>query len=1441
MNSVKTFAETVITSPGLTTGSEKPVVAFVAQATNSSQSLVRSKLTQTHKRQASLNSPTTNDSNGSAIANSGLFDQSSSTEFEYYRENIASAGSIVHCRSNDTFMPANLPNSVVWRLLDNSKRIELDPVDLNASPSSSQTAKFRPVHLVLPSAIRENCISVCYSPDQFKIVVDYVSQDWAFYTLAIPLSEMVSDDSNSMTNGSLFLTNENAESWYRMEANLPFDLKQPHLVYSVSPNIVIVGLRDGSIIKIFRNSALAPCNWDIFPEPTQSLSLSKFLWGQSDKFPMQHNLSIRTIVSMVATCGNEILITISINRKLRVWHIRTMKLLFEKTLTDSSIENNTSNSKLSQRNLENTLIGPSPMNLLSVLNDSLTTFYFSSYLPLGNGTFEIWSAKLYTSVTASNNEEQVSIDVTNLGPEYQITPEMLDPSAMWLVNTLHLARGNTFTHEKPSFDLSIMWKSNTSSVVCKTSLPCDTPSPTWHVAAIYEDQDKEYLRKAHSPAATRADVYLDWLFGPEGYSPATIQTALQIYGNYYALDEVISQANDDDEDNAKNNINLVLKNKVCLVVGSAVSFNNTNSDLEADCNRYKSAMAKELQRFDRLCTELERLGNEVLSMVWDPLRATFWVIKASFTTIIRPLLPLELCYYNRSATPSPTLTSIVTKCLKSSSALPQSLEPEIDEPFVLRVIQIMEAIYTFRRSFSHAHYSGFVNELIDDYTGQARFSTEERINYVTNNLIDQDMSRETRSALAIAIAEASAGDTSFIFKVFSFIYDIGTLSSTGLSHVESKPSWMTTLGTLCLVRTLYEFTRTMKIVVTDVLISLLSISLGPTDSRKLVKSYTHHLELFKALNAIDEMLRILPAYKSSALKQLTFGDDVDMEMLSSSQKPKLSQNLSVFQNIAYRNQPRAAGILQITCTNIPQLVSTFWLKWNIAGQSTATEEFVAELLSEQNDEAARSFAENYLCSGNNMSSFGAFIRAHAELREGSMSKALDLFKQASTELSQRQLTSNEETVLSKLPANCYCVTVGEKAFPNSAVSFGNGLSAFFNSAARTVDLWGHHTILALQLAKLARTNLPDYHKVESNDEVSRVFELSKAVQNSLFDFAIKATDLDEAYNSIVELDMLHNSSATLQVKLENGTATDIDTESLIVPYVARLVTVATLTGQGFKLTSYPFIGLANVVTNFLMAKARKTFADAVQAASAALKAAQRNAIVNTDPVSDDVFVYYHILYAWNVEHDDMRGAAVAILLKTQHLKAIAIIEAAISSVKYQQEIKNDFGLRPNGFRPPFHVDYTQIIQSYAILVNVMSCLQPSDQWIVGEILSGSFTNPSSTLTNSTQTVEIFESNGSEVTERGYANGGELALKRENEELDSDLLENSLKTILFKENQHSSSGLNPNQHILATSQQMGVTIGIEQVVLMLDDIKKESAVFNKRHEQQLMSRVITMDH
>lgn len=1423
MNSIKTFAETLVTSPGSTSDFDKPLNVFVGSASNSEQSFVgaQSFLANQYSNNSSIQSlekSTAKDLITAADASGSV----PSFESEYYRENVASAGSIVHCRSTDNFLPANLPGSMIWRVLDGSKQIEIEPIDLSHISKegvSSKTAKFRAIRLMLPTEILENCISVCYSPNKFKLVIDYIAKDWAFYTIAIPLSEFVSDASNSMTGGSQFFTAENAENWYRVEANPPFDLKQPHLVYSLSPTTVIVGLKDGSIMKIFRDSPLSPCGWVTFPEPTHTLSFSKLLWGQSDKFPMQPNLSVRTVVSMASACNKEILITISINRKLRIWHVRSMKLLYEKTLADSTVENDNSQSILSQRSSENTLIGPSPMHLLSVLDDSTTSFYFSSYLPLGNGLFETWGAKLFTSVSTASQEEEFSVNVTNFGSEYQISPDILDSSSTWLVNTLHLSKGETFTHECPSFNLSIMWKSNTSSHFCKTVLPRNTSvPPVWQTAALYEDQDKEYLRKAHSPAATHSEVYLKWLFGPEGYSPVTIETALRIYGNHYALSETllaVQEEEDIQEKNSENNIKLQLKKKVCLVVGSAISFTQTNGDLSADCERYNNAMSREWQKFDRLCTELERLGNEVLSMVWDPLRSTFWIVKASFTSVTRPLLPLELCYYNRSATPSAQLTSTVTHVSQLSSAFPSSLESDLEEPFVLRVLQIVEAIYTFRRSFSHAHYGGFVNEFIEDYSDPARFSTEERIRYMTENLIDEDMSRESRNTLAAAISEASAGDKDFVYKVLQFLYKLGTLSFDKPIDSKSNPSWLTTTGTLLLTQSLYEFTRTAKFVVTDVLISLLSFSLDSDDSGKIVKPYTQYLNLFKSLNAVGDMFEILPAYKSENLKQLMLGGDVDMTVLESNEVKSVPSDFSFLQKITYKNQLEATGGLSLTSANIPQLVAYLLSRWNSVVSLTATALFVSELLNEQNDDDALAFAETYLCSGNQQNSFNAFIQAHAELRGGRSTKALDLFKQASVELASRDLSAEEKHVLSKLPKTLYN-TPSSSSSPTQPASFGNGMSIFFNAAAQTVDFWGSHDILALQLAKIACANLPQYNKSEGENANPEALEIRKTVQTSLFEFAIKTTSLDEAYQAIVELDMLNNTKAEImEKKTGNGANTPlVDTDALIAPYVARLTTAATLAGHGLALTKYPFIGLVNVLTEYLMAQARKSLAGAVKSASDAVEAARNGKIANTDPITTDVFIYYHMLYAWNVEHEDMRGAAVAFLLKIQHLKAIAIVEAAASSVKYLQQLKsgggNHLGLTQEN-QSPLLVSYRDIIQGYAILVNTLSCLQSSDQWVVGEVLAISATS-SGANNNSIlfkQTAQSY--NGDDDRDDAGA-----------------VLGNELKTILSKQD-GNNGGL----------YQQNMNLTVEQVVLKLDDIKKESKQFIQRQEQQLMSKVMAL--
>lgn len=147
--------------------------------------------------------------------------------------------------------------------------------------------------------------------------------------------------------------------------------------------------------------------------------------------------------------------------------------------------------------------------------------------------------------------------------------------------------------------------------------------------------------------------------------------------------------------------------------------------------------------------------------------------------------------------------------------------------------------------------------------------------------------------------------------------------------------------------------------------------------------------------------------------------------------------------------------------------------------------------------------------------------------------------------------------------------------------------------------------------------------------------------------------------------MVHNFEAGSHGTLDNGSFSDVDTETLIAPYVARLATLATLTGHGSELTKYPFIGLTNVLTNFLVSKIRQSLANAVSMASSAINAAKKGSLANIDPITKDAFIFYNILYTWNVEHGDMRAASVALLLKIQHLKAKALIDAAFASIQGQ--------------------------------------------------------------------------------------------------------------------------------------------------------------------------------
>lgn len=97
-------------------------------------------------------------------------------------------------------------------------------------------------------------------------------------------------------------------------------------------------------------------------------------------------------------------------------------------------------------------------------------------------------------------------------------------------------------------------------------------------------------------------------------------------------------------------------------------------------------------------------------------------------------------------------------------------------------------------------------------------------------------------------------------------------------------------------------------------------------------------------------------------------------------------------------------------------------------------------------------------------------------------------------------------------------------------------------------------------------------------------------------------------------------------------------------------------------------------------------------------------------------------------------AATALLMKIQHLKSLSIIEEIQTKSNNNEDDKpnnNNNALtiinNPRQSRQRRGVDYTKIIETYVMLINILSCMKSNEQWIVGDVITSKIPTVSSSL------------------------------------------------------------------------------------------------------------------
>lgn len=1126
--------------------------------------------------------------------------ESNDVEDSYYLDFVATSGTTFF---RETSIENGQPRSIVSRILQQSHVLELDPVDLN----STSLVRFRKIRIHSPARLFDNCITISEDKSTDRIVVDFITETSYLYTISFSFLEFIDNSSQSLSDEGNSLNEHNSADWRSIKYPYSFDLKKPQLMYAVSANVLVAGTTDGTLLKMERQTPLSEITTYIFNDPSNTSGLARILpWGQNDRVPGNSGISLRTVVSMTAIPYANLLVTVSINRILRIWSLETMSLLEERELT--SLQDLPQQQKI--------LIGPEPMNLLNVpawTSKYIATksTYLASFLPSGDGFFKIWQLNLDPSSTG-----QMLVD---LGDEFSVEPKIPDNFSTWLVNDFHIIDNS---ETKNDISLSVMWKSNTSSAMYQISLPSDNQDLMWHVACDAEEVDLHYANSGDLQE-DKTQYYLGKIFGPNGYARETIETALPIYGSHYAIQLYTP-------DQANGEI-LPLQDRVCQTVGTAVTLGYSRNNTP-DYNSYKADLSQEWARFDRLCSELQRQGNEVLSLKWDPVLESFWIVKASFASVVRPALPIEMLYFNRSACADQRILTIVADMasgIKSSHAD--------------RVLGLMDTLYTFRRNLSHIHYNEIVSSLIEDYNQKPNFATAERMHHLFDFHLDGQVSEAANGVLNNSLQGIENVD-----ELIEFIHV--AICSNFASNQRSN-TFLTASGTIAVSNALFEVLKTARLVVTDILLVLLATLKNEQAFAERSSLYTKFLRLLKSINLIFDSMYI-PTCSLPAHNNLKVNGKSTLE-------PKPGSKLSFFQTIIL-NQRQSHFQSIIGKNGFAQVLGMAWKYFGILGQPSNAARLVAQLLAAE-DVAHAQEMSIYL----DANSFSSFVWAHVCLKNGEGAKARALFRTASVDLAQRSLSNEELEIINILNSSTY-----------SHSTFGHGLSSFFVDVSRTASLLGM-MVLALQFARDSQLNLGWGINEQENKDSGKIMELHQLVYRHMFETALKASSYDDAYSALMEINLLNSYE-------DEADLAETIQESKTLPYVESLASAMTLSGNGSRLCQYPFIGLTNLVTQFFFEKAEKFLGRSMLATNGDSEFEQTRE-------DEHVFLYYGALYSWNIEHHDFRGgkfcyflefdqvtnflAATALYMKIQHLQTLLSITSPTTAL--EEEIRESYTILIN--------------------------------------------------------------------------------------------------------------------------------------------------------------------
>ena len=634
---------------------------------------------------------------------------------------------------------SDYPRSILWRVLQEQKILELRSSDLSKSERETRDAALI-IQLCFPVPIKDGGVALADSEEPNILNIFALTKANELYTCAIRRTFFC----------NVGASEEDVGSWCKIYKPATFSMSTPYRLISGGPSRLIVSLTDGRVLQLTRRKEEDGSRWieSVYGDGQWSSALLGLVRWQGSNTVRYDGATLEqyTPLAMALSPDNTHIFAVCLNHTLRVWNPKQAASVFSKDLLWQHRE---------PHDIPRVMLNPGDANLLRLFRTTSgpegDLYYAVTFSPHDFGQFKFWGIR---------DPDQGETGIRDLFPESTLKAPDADPSpdskVIWKIADFSI----NVEPDSQGLEMWVLMRSNRRYKLYRLGFGLQDLESQWQDCwCVVASEGTEYQALPQMSELDPEDVtekWLEHLLRPGGFPAAVLETALCIYGGDQAPDAANAKAS--------------LRERMCSAVASRVS----SGSVRLDFQEYRSSTHREWTAFYQDVQNLNKSRWEVLSLALDVVTGMPWMTFRDASSAVRSCSRAEVLFQNSSVDLARSTHLLETPSIE----IENGEEPRLPDELAI----LIEAAARFRSSFNQHLQLGLKTALASELWLEPAYSIPLRIQAFYDRCnFAEDIATEHFTDLARNLEALGDFDNldvaSFMAIIDTFAHDIPSASS----------------------------------------------------------------------------------------------------------------------------------------------------------------------------------------------------------------------------------------------------------------------------------------------------------------------------------------------------------------------------------------------------------------------------------------------------------------------------------------------------------------------------------------------------------------------------------------------------------------------------------------------------------------------------------------